>query len=354
MAKENKNVIERSESFVLGQPWVYPASYLRLSHSTLSSFHSCPRYMELSKLYINPKYDESLATRVGTALHEGLQTYLKTKSVDKGIFAMMMAYPWSYGESPMKDRSAEGCYATLMHMIEQFNSDRYELAYVKNNLGEEVPMVETGFRINFNDFKLETPSKSGASNFTAYKEIPMYYVGYIDLILYDKIQDSYIVVDIKTTTDKLEDLSPKFVFSDQCIPYGIVLQQLLGLDYSTLNVGYYVCNVSLMSPNARFYDFQKSQAFMYDWARTTHETLTRIVNYTRDAWFPRCGSGCVSYMKPCKYINECALRNPNQIQKLLYYQGVSVEQEEDTSYDVEINLNLGEFMNELKKDISYD
>lgn len=317
-------------------PNVYPVDEVRLSHSTLQTYNSCPRRFEFSKLYNNPKYEESSATRCGTALHEGFQEYLISRNKDSAIWKMMQSYPWEHGISPMKDRSAEGCYATLLEMMERFDVNRYELAYVQDADGNNIPCVELPFKIRFAECPELMITKIGDPSI--YKTIPLYYVGYIDLVVYDKELGEFLVIDIKTTTDRFEDQSAKFEYSSQCVPYSLMLNKILGLPIGSLRVGYYISNISVTEPKARLFTFYKTEEDLADWAMEMKGTLTNLAYNTHEGFFPRNGgSSCIAYGRKCKYFDLCKQRNSRFIMRSLFFEG---EQDEPKPFDPLITVDI--------------
>lgn len=321
------------KQFILDYPFPYFVDEVRLSHSTMATFLDCPRKFEFSKLFQNPQRRDSLAAQLGTALHEGFQDWLINHDFNRAIFKMMLAYPWEYGESPMKDRSAEGAYATLVEMINQFDADRYELAYINSLDGTPVPCVEVPFQIVFKNFELETFSPDGRLS----KPIRLTYVGYMDLVLFDKQEDEFLVVDIKSTSDRSEDLTPKYKFSDQCVPYGLVLNQLLNIPINDLKVGYLTAKVNLAAPLVRNYYFYKSAQDLSDWARGIKERLEQLQRFTANAWFPRTPNGCTAFGSTCPYFDMCQDRDAKRTQIQLAYDG---EHELPKPFDPLISVEL--------------
>ena len=330
-------VIFNSANDVAEYHYSYPIDELRLSHSTLQTFASCPRRFEFSKLFNNPKYEESTATRCGTALHEGFQDYLINRNIDHAIWKMMLAYPWEHGVSSMKDRSAESCYNTLMEMINNFDVDRYELAYIIDKNGNRVPCIELPFQIEFEGYDLKIPS---LQKNIARKSIPITYVGFIDLVVFDKQLYEFLVIDIKTTTDKSEDQSAKFEYSSQCVPYSLVVNQILQLPNDSLRVGYYIANISNTEAKARLFSFIKTENDLRNWARDMEISLSNIIKYTSYNHFPcNGGSTCVQYSRRCKYYDLCHNHDNKSVMLSLFYDG---EQEEIRPFEplVTIKLNL--------------
>lgn len=326
------------KSFILNYPFNYFVNEIRLSHSTLQSFHSCPRRFEFSKLFQNPQYSDSLAAAFGTAIHCGFQEYLAYGDYNRAVFKLMLTYPWEYGEPPSKDRSPEGALALLDHMIKSFPAERYELAWIN----DDTPCVELPFKINFTDVSLLN-SEYGAPNGTS-RAISLSYVGYIDLVLYDKVNNTYVVCDIKTTIDRIKEISNKFKFSTQCIPYGLVVNQFLGVSLEDLTVSYLVAQPSLMEPKFSFYEFYKSNSDLRDWAREMKLTINELAYFVKNAWFPRRGD-CVAYGRTCPYFDLCSDRDSKRTQIELAYRGVCSEPKPFTPL-IEIDLNLEDLIND--------
>lgn len=327
MCNTNKTVDEIlaestfDKKYIMDYPFKYFVDEIRLSHSTLQTLESCPRKFEFSKLYQNPHHEDSLAAAFGTAIHRGFQEYLISGDYDKAVFAMMLEYPWELGESPMKDRSAEGGLALLDEMIKQFPAEKYELAYLDDS-GTPLPCVEVPFRLVFDELcKLVLTARDEPNERCLVKEVDVNYVGYMDLILHDKFDDKFIVIDIKTTSDRLEDLSPKYKFSDQTVPYGLVLNKLMGLELDELEVGYLVARPSLTSPKVELYKFYKSKEDLADWARGMLMTLNNLSRAVSLGYFARTRNGCSFFGRTCPYYQYCHDRDNKRTQLQLAYDG---------------------------------
>lgn len=327
------------KTFITGYPFPYFVDEIRLSHSTLQTLESCPRKFEFSKLYQNAKHEDSLASAFGTALHIGFQEYLTSGDYNRAVYRMMLAYPWEYGESAMKDRSAEGALALLDEMIKQFPSERYELAFIADSEGNPIPCTEVPFRIRFREWP--HIDQTALADAGLRKPIAITYVGYMDLVLHDKLEDKYIVVDIKTTSDRLEDMSPKYKFSDQTVPYGLVLNKLLGISEDELEVGYYVAKPNITNPVVQFYKFYKSSEDLSDWASGMAMTLRQLESYVGCQFFPRTRSGCSFFGRTCPYFDYCHDRDSKRTQLQLAFAG---EMEPPLPFEplVEVEISLQE------------
>lgn len=286
----------------------YPISQLILSHSSISTLDSCARKFEFSKLFGRPKErEEMFAAEVGKALHVGFQNYLIYRDENKAIFTFLLAYPhdmeFSKDENH-RNRSLEACYATLMELIRSPIIDRYELIHVKTRFGDTRPAIEVPFAIRV--VKSPVP-------------IPIFYVGFVDAILYDRVDDCYLVCDIKTTRMRIDDFSVRYLFDEQTVPYGIILEQMLGHKIEEFKVSYLSAYIDLMEPKVSLYTYTKTQADVHDWFRGLCENISRIGRFYRTKWWPRAtnGSTCFAFNRPCFFADFCPNRDPEISERLV-------------------------------------
>lgn len=288
----------------------YPIDKLVLSHSTRSSFRRCPRLLEFNKLYGDSgRKEEAFAAEVGKALHEGFQEYLISKNEELAIMKFLIAYPHDMEyEKPENNynRSLEACYATLMSMINSQYLDQYELVNIKTQLpGNPVmPAIEVPFAIEIVGAPLP---------------IPVWFVGFIDAIMYDKYEDRFLVNDIKSTRINVTDFSVRYEFDEQTVPYGIILEHVLGREITEFKTSYLSAYIDLESPRTTMYSYIKTQEHINDWYRGLCEDIKRIGKYYGDQWFPRATNGdtCFSFNKPCWFASECSARDPALINRLI-------------------------------------
>jgi hypothetical protein len=287
----------------------YPIKRLVLSHSARSTARRCMRIFEFSKMYGDPKMkEEQFAAEVGKALHVGFQDYLVHKNENHAIMAFVGAYPYEleYNKYENATRSLEASFATLEALINSEIPDRYELIHIKTQLKDNpiLPAVEVPFAFEITGAPLP---------------IPIYFVGFTDAILFDKVEKKYLVSDIKTHRLSPDDLSVKFEFDEQTVPYGIVLEHILGHKIEEFEVSYLSTYIDLLNPKVQMYKFTKTQDHVHDWYRGLCEDILRISQYYKAQFWPRATSGdvCFSFNRPCWYAGECSNRDPEITSKLL-------------------------------------
>lgn len=256
---------------------------------------------------MNSNRTESLAGNMGNALHAGYQSWLLHKDKELATFEYMLDYPYKYEKKISDPRSLEAGYSTLLALMESQVLAQYELAYIEID-GKPQPCIEVPFQINIADFSLSDD-----------EDVPVSYIGFMDLILYDVFNDVYIVVDIKTTRMTTDDMTPIYRFDEQCIPYAIVLERLLGRELNTLTVKYLSAYIDILEPKVRPYEFLKNEEDIDDWMRGFVIDLQMIKTFYQLNWFPRNSNACFAWNKPCQFFNECQTRNETTVEGMLEF-----------------------------------
>jgi len=301
-------------------------SSLRLSHSSLATYRSCSRKLEFKKFYPLTRRDENVDTGVGKALHTGYQSYLIHGDRDKAIFDMMLEYPIHLNSNPTHVKSLEACYPTLNAMIDTESFTEYDIAKIKCIDGETRPAIEVPFQIDLPGFWLD-----------ADKTVKVIYVGFIDAILYDKIRDEYLVVDIKSTRWKLNDMTAVYHFDEQCIPYSIVLERILGHSLDSLTMKYMSVYVDIEKPKITPYEFIKNKTDVEDWARGLLVDLQTIKMYYNMGWFKRNPNGCVAFGRVCNFFEICNQRDSEMINTYLTLDEPPIE---ETPFEPWVKMDL--------------
>lgn len=279
----------------------------RVSYSSLSTASACPRKFQLNKLYPQPpRGPNGLAANAGHAIHTGYQTFLHNQDVDEGLFALGLAYPHMDCWDSFNDRSWEACMATYMLMVQKFKGQHWQLAMIKNHLGETVPAVEVPIELVFEGVRL--PDGRQIS-----------FVGYVDQIMFrEEIKGiKYRIEDTKTHRNYTVDRTANYIYSGQPIPYAIALEHVLGHAIDSFEVNFLDCFVDVLNPKVEDYTYDKTQQDIQDWLYYAAKRITDICRYSELGHFPRTESGCTSYMKPCHRMDICAAREPESLYSLI-------------------------------------
>lgn len=316
----------------MSAPFYPSVEALRVSYSSLNGLYSnCNRKWEFMKLFQHEKsVDENVPGEVGKALHAGYQDFLINKDREKAITAMMLDYPIHLCADPGDFRSIEAAYATTNVMIDSGAFLEYEIASVKCPDGQTRKAIEVPFGIDIKNLYLGENST----------QIPITYVGFIDAILYDKILDEYLVIDIKTTRDNLVDKTPVYQYDEQCIPYALVLERVLGREIHTLRCKYFSVFVDLQKAYCKVYSYERSKQDIEDWARGLYVKLHDIKRYFNMGWFPRNANNCVNFKRTCQFLDICHNRDHEAIQNYLLIPGKQPFVPEPIDYWIKLELEL--------------
>lgn len=283
---------------------LHKVTHLELSDSSRGLFNTgCERKFEFRKLIEFRRNEDSFAGNAGTAMHAGYQSYLTNGNRELAQWEMMKRFPIQDNPSCMQSRSLEACYWTLEALMDYEGLASYRLARIQ--VGDEPeprPAVEVPFRITLTDIYLD-----------AARTIPISYIGYMDAIMYDAFTNSYIVVDLKTTTVQINggDYSPLYKFADQCLPYAMVLAAIQGHPITELDLRYLVSFIDHHEPRILSYPFPKTQIDIEEWGRSLLIDIMNLRMFYDMGWFPRRGNQCYSWSRVCPYFDYCDVRDEN-------------------------------------------
>ncbi len=289
---------------------------LRMSHSSQATYRSCSRKLEFKKFRPQTARDESIDTGSGKSLHAGYQEYLISGDRDKAVWEMMLEYPIHLCSNPTNVKSLEACYATLNCMLDTGSFREYGIADIKCLDGVTRPAIEVPFQIDIKDFSLSDE-----------RHIPVTYVGFIDAILYDVILDEYLVVDIKTTRRYMDDMDAVYYYDEQCIPYAIVLERILGHSLDNLTVKYMSVFLDIEKPKVSPYEYIKTKEDVEDWARGLLVDLQTIKMYYSMNWFKRNPNACAAFGRTCQFFKICNKRDDESINSYLTLDEPPIEEE---------------------------
>ena len=290
--------------------------YLRVSYSSLILADNCLRKFEFNKLYPRRARDsDAFAADVGTALHHGYQDFLVNQDLDSAIWALMRSYPY-YAEYEQRfdDRSLESCIATLEEMTHNVDMAEWELLKIRKPNGKIVPAIEVPFALRLKGITL--PDGRGVE-----------YTGYMDAAMRHKGTGLVRTLDIKTHRRTLKDATAKYKYDGQQVPYGIVLEHLVNNPVEEFEVLYLDTFVDLCSPAVQFYKFAKDSEDIQEWLLNTVMRVQRIQRAMEMDYFPRTDGGCMTWNRPCYFLDVCETRNKEAVTEWLM---MGEEPKEDT------------------------
>lgn len=280
--------------------------YLRVSYSSLNLFSGCARKFEFNKLFPRRARDyDTYAADVGTALHRAYQNYLVERSDDKALWTLMENYPYEAAWNQEKDdRSILACTVTLEEMIASAQMVEYRVAEIQKPDGTVAPAIEVPFELILDGITL--PDGRGIA-----------ITGSIDAWLRNIMTDQFRTTDIKTHRRSLADATAKYKFDGQQVPYGIVLQHVLQQPVIDFEVLYLDTFVDLADPRVQLYSYQKDEEAIQEWLMNTVLKCQQIQRFMEMDYFPRTDGGCLSFNRPCYFLDVCTIRDRNAIEAWL-------------------------------------
>lgn len=179
-----------------------PSENKHISYSQLSSFATCQKQWYLTYVRNLAPYDPSIHAVFGTAIHETIQSWLEVMYHDKVKNAMDMNLDQLLYDNMIKAYKATKVQNSHEHFstpeeLTQFWLDgKHILEYLKKQRG--------GY------FSTRTMMLAGVETLL-YQELRpgVKFKGFIDLVFYHPVDDTWTIMDIKTSTSGWSDYQKK-------------------------------------------------------------------------------------------------------------------------------------------------
>jgi hypothetical protein len=136
------------------------------------------------------------------------------------------------------------------------------------------------------------------------------------------------------------DATPKYKFDSQQVPYGFVAEHLQGRPLESFEVLYLECYLDLVEPKAIPYSFHKSREDLQEWVVNTILRLGPIQRSIAMDYFPRADGGCLTFNRPCFFLDVCETRNRGAITEWLL-EGNEPGDKPEWNPWVKIQLDMG-------------
>lgn len=273
-------------------PWkeIYPhldRKPIRLSYSTNSLVESCARKFQLTKDKKLTDWDIPRATRennqhldFGTAIGIGTANYIVTKDLEKAIWTSLVSFNYAEETETKNALSLVTCLQALAH---SWNPDQWEIAYYNGK-----PAVELSFKITLDDATQD------------------YYCGYVDLVLIHKQSKLAVVLEVKSTGSRLNDLNPYYQNSAQGLGYSTILDSITGgsSSWQVLYLVYQFTQNNII-PKLHIFPYTKNIRDRLEWLIDLRFLYERVLQYYDIGYWPKRGTGCMFYNKLCEFFKLC-------------------------------------------------
>lgn len=264
-----------------------------LSHSSLTTLHSCPRKFELYRLNAGEARGSSVDTAFGSAFGTGIQSLIEHEgNLDKAIFVAFLAWDVPLVEENSKSNKS---FWEVVLALKSFTLLQlplilkdWEIARLKDGK----PAVELSFSITLPD--------------------SFAYRGFVDLVLKHRTEKRYKIWELKTTGSYTVH-EAQYKNSFQGVGYGVVLDAIAagqGAD-SDYFVDYYVYKTK--SREFDLMPFLKSNLQRMRWLSQLLLEVEKLQLYDRMGMFPMHGENCYNFFRPCEYFGICEMSNSSLV-----------------------------------------
>ena len=165
----------------------------RISYSQYSQWDVCPFKWKLNYIDKLGEFTDSIHTMFGTSMHEVLQTYLTVmyndtvKMADALPLEKMLLTRMKRNYQQIMERNGGEVFCEQSDMEEFYKHGLLILEWFKKKRGNY--FSKKGYEL----VGIEVPINYDLPN-------DIKFIGYIDVLLYDKLRDRYKIIDIKTST----------------------------------------------------------------------------------------------------------------------------------------------------------
>lgn len=261
---------------------------IRLSHSALDSFLTCERMFQLDRLLEGaPDKQDYPATVFGRAFGAGVSSYLVHQSPEQSLFDGWLEYSPILEDSKRTEEILLNLLTCSFPRLDDLLQD-WEVAIFSNK-----PAVELSFRLNISE--------------------GIYFVGYVDVVLKNRWNGRYAILENKTTGLDLYDIDPLYKNSGQALGYSIVLDRIAGMESSEYDVLYLVGQLKSktnggFSPLVSIREYPKTLQDRLNWFIGLGMDVNRLEQMLGLNVFPMRGKSCMQYMRPCKHFGTCGMQ----------------------------------------------
>jgi len=165
----------------------------KISYSQYNQWVTCPYKWKLNYIDKLGEFTDSIHTLFGTSMHEVLQTYLTVmyndtvKMADALPLKKMLLHRMKTNYNQIMERNGGEVFCEQSDMEEFYSHGLIILEWFKKNRGKY--FSKKGYEL----VGIEVPINYNLPN-------DVKFIGYMDIVLYNKVSGRYKIIDIKTST----------------------------------------------------------------------------------------------------------------------------------------------------------
>lgn len=309
--------------------YVQETGKITLSFSRMSTLRSCPRKFLLRELNQRAPSEGTVDTAYGSAFGAAVQAMFKYNSLERAWLAALSEWDYEGFESPFTNKRPKSFWSCLA-TIEAFWNSEYQVISAQYKLAE-------------------FEGKEGIELFVYMSAGESYsYQVHIDLILQNRETDAILVAEIKTAGMAQQEAN--WGNANQTLGYYAIMQFLCDkydvpfepqVMYITSHAGKYLEGMENFGFNT--FVFDKPPELALDFARDVVLTTETIEMYIEHNYFPKNGSSCVTYNRPCEFYGLCDLESMqdfNEAEHGTTYESLTMD-------DVDFSFDLSELIGKL-------
>lgn len=231
MAKKLKGPVKKVWESKIKQS---PSKNKHISYSSISTYNKCPKLWELQYLRNSVPFTQNIYTCFGTAMHETIQEWLTVMyhesvkaandiNLDKLLYANLVK-AYKVGRAQMKGEH----FSNADQLTEFWLDGKHILEFLKKKRAAY--------------FTTKTMMLAGVETLL-YQEIKpgIMFKGLVDLVFYHPVNDTWTIMDIKTSTSGWRDNQKKNPnLTAQVVLYKEFFAKQFGIEKDKINVEYFI------------------------------------------------------------------------------------------------------------------
>lgn len=270
-----------------------PPKLKLLSHSSLTTLHTCPRKFELYRLNAGIGQRASVDTAFGSAFGAGVQSLIEHEgNLPRALVAAFLGWDVSLLEENSKSNKSLWEVVLALQGFSRLQLPAILKDWEIARLKDGKPAVELSFRVELPD------------DFS--------YRGFVDLVLKHRRENRYKIWELKTTGSYTVN-EAQYKNSFQGVGYGVVLDAIASEQGATSDyfVDYYVYKTK--SREFELMPFLKSNLQRMRWLSQLLLEVEKLQLYDRLGMFPMHGENCFDFFRQCEYFGICEMRNTSLV-----------------------------------------
>lgn len=278
MPKKLKGLVKKVWESKLKQS---PKSNKHISYSQLSTFANCQKQWHLTYVKNLAPYQSSIHAVFGTAMHETIQTWLETLYHDKVKTANEMNLDTLLYNNMVKAYKAQ----RVMNSHENFSSaEEMNMFWLD---GKHILKFLKKKRAGY--FGTKGVHLAGVETLL-YQELRpgVMFKGFVDLIFYDERDDTWTIMDIKTSTSGWNSLAKKDSKRiSQILLYKQFFSKQFDIPIEKINVEYFIVK-RRVPKNAEYASMQRrvQQFRPADGPRKVKQAVELMQHFVKEAVSP--------------------------------------------------------------------